>query len=362
MFEKIGHGKRVVLMGDPVINTKELQDIILNNDVALLSFTKDYFSKFYNSMPKVLINGGMIIPANNLDNAFKVAEYRDVMEEILEEIKRQNVTHVVLYSNMWHPYYLAKLKKIGIVLTTKIVDDPEGSSYYSKPIVKYYDKCICSGVYYDKSRTIKEMYYKWGAREVKFLPVFVDPGHYDKDIIDYSKKDVDVVHIGNFNWKRWVLLSMLYKKFGKRILFYSRFDPRKNKGINGFIFRTLNIFFPLPQVKKINDNELKEVYKRSKIGLNKHQSYGPSNARSYELCLNGVMQITDNPKGYRKIYNIRKEIKCYKNSREMVNLVEYYLKHNKEREAIARAGYEKAMANYTYENVIARHLEYILEK
>lgn len=363
IFEKIGNGAMVVLlMGDPVVNTERLQTVVVDNDVTLLYFTSDYFSKFYNSMPKVLINGGMIIPANNLDNAFRVDEYRNIMEEILDEIKQQKVTHVLLNSNMWHPFYLGKLKELGIVLTTKIVDDPEGSSYYSKPIVKYYDKCICSGVDYDRSRTIKEMYYKWGAKDVKFLPVFVDPRHYDEYIIDYTKKDIDVVHVGNFNWKRWVLLSVLCRKFGKRINFYSRFDPRKNKGLNGFIFRVLNLIFPLPQIDKIGDEELRGVYKRSKIGLNRHQSYGPSNARSYELCLNGIMQITDNPNGYKDIYDVGKEIKCYKNVIEMVRLMEYYLDHDKEREKIARAGYARAMADYTYEKVIDKHLKYILEK
>lgn len=362
IFEKIGDGTNIVLIGGSVVDTEKLQTVATNNDVTLLSFTSDYFSKFYNSMPKVLINGGMIISADNLDDAFKVAEYRSVMEAILEEIKLQKVTHVLLYSNMWHPFYLAKLKELGIVLTTKIVDDPEGSNYYSKPIVKYYDKCICSGVDYDKSRTIKEMYYQWGAKEVKFLPVFVDSRHYDENVIDYNKKDIDIIHIGNFNWRRWILLSVLYRKFGNKIRFYSRFDPRKNKGLNGFIFRVLNLIFPLPQVDKINDDELREVYKRSKIGLNRHQSYGPSNARSYELCLNGVMQVTDNPKGYREIYDVGKEIKCYKNVKEMVSLMEYYLEHDIEREEIARAGYERARADYTYEKVLDKHLKYILEK
>lgn len=362
IFEKIGDGTNVVLMGDPIVNTEKLKTVIANNDVTLLYFNEDYFLNFCNLMPKVMICGGLVISAKNLDNAFKVPEYRNIMETILEEIIHQGVTHVLLYSNMWHPYYLAKLKKLGIVVTTKIVDDPEGSNYCSKPIVKYYDKCICSGIYYDKSRTIKEMYYKWGAKNVEFLPVFADTRHYDENVINYNNKDVDVVHVGNFNWKRWVLLSMLYRKFGGRIKFYSRFDPRKNKGLNGFIFRVLNVIFPLPQVDNINDDELKEVYKRSKIGLNRHQSFGPSNNRSYELCLNGVMQITDNPKGYREIYNVGKEIKCYKNAKEMINLVEYYLKHDKEREEIARAGYKKAMADYTYEKIIDRHLKYILEK
>lgn len=362
IFEKIGNGKKIVFIGYPITITEELQAVIASNNVTLFFFGNDYYSQFYNSLPQVMIGGGKIIPANNLNNAFKSAEYREIMGAILDEIKHQKVTHVLLNSNMWHPNYLIKLKEFDIVLATKIVDDPEGSKYYSEPIVKYYDKCICSGVDFDKFRTIKDMYYKWGAKEVKFLPVFLDPRHYDGDVIDYSKKDIDVVHVGSFNWKRWISLSTFYKKFGNKIRFYGRFDPRKNNGMNGFIYRVLNLIFPLPQIDEIDDDGLREVYKRSKIGFNRHLSYGPSNARSYELCLNGVMQITDNPRGYQEIYTVGKEIKCYKSIKEAVKLIEYYLEHDEEREVIARAGYGRASTEYTYEKIFDKHLKFILEK
>jgi hypothetical protein len=362
-FEKIGNGKNIVLLGYPIFMTEKLKRVVDRNDVTLLSFSNDYYSKFYDSLPQVMIGGGNIIPADNLDNAFRVAGYREIMDDIVGEVKYQRVTHVLLNSNMWHPFYLEKLKKEhGIVLATKIVDDPEGSKYYSEPVVKYYDKCICSGVYYDKNRTIEEMYYKWGAKKVKFLPVFIDPRHYDENIIEYNKKDIDVVHVGNFNWKRWILLSMLYRKFGEMIKLYSRHDPRESKGLSRIFFKILNLTFPLPLIDKIDDDELRVIYKRSKIGFNKHLSYGPSNARSYELCLNGVMQITDNPKGYQRIYRIGMEIKCYRNIKEAISLIDYYLKHKEDRESIARAGHKRAMADYAYEKVFDKHLKFILEK
>lgn len=362
IFEKIGDGAMVVFIGHPIAITEKLKLIVANNEVTLLSFSSDFYSKFYNSLPQIMTGIGKVVPAYNLDNAFKSSEYRKIMEVILREIILQKATHVLLNSNMWHPRYLSRLKELGIVLATKIVDDPEGSKYYSKPIVKYYDKCICSGVFYNKSKTIAEMYYKWGAKKVKFLPVFVSPKHYDSNPIDYGKKDIDIVHVGSFNWKRWISLSILYKKFGEKILFYSHYDPRKNNGINGIIYKILNILFPLPEVKKISDEELKDVYKRSKIGFNRHLSYGPSNARSYELCLNGVMQITDNPMGYEKIYSVGKEVVCYKNTKEAIRQIKYYLENDAEREKIAKAGYEKAIKEYTFEAVFDKHFKYILEK
>lgn len=362
IFKKIGNGANIVLIGHPIEVTEKLKTVVANNNTTLLYFGSESYTKFYNALPQIMTSIGMVIPAYNLDNALESAKYQEIMEIIVKEIKTRKVTHVMLNSNMWHPHYLSKLKGLGIILATKIVDDPEGSRHYSKPIVRYYDKCICSGVFYNKSRTIKEMYYKWGARQVEFLPVFVNPRHYDDAPIDYTKKDIDVVHVGSFNWKRWISLSLLYKNFGKKIKFYGHYDPRKGNNINGLIYRILDFIFSLPNVDKIGDDELKEVYKRSKVGFNRHLSYGPSNARSYELCLNGVMQITDNPKGYEKIYSVGKEVICYKDTKEAIRQIKYYLENNAEREKIAKAGYEKAIREYTFEAVFDKHLKYILEK
>jgi spore maturation protein CgeB len=122
----------------------------------------------------------------------------------------------------------------------------------------------------------------------------------------------------------------------------------------------LNFFLPLPIVQRISDAELKDVYKRSKIGFNKHLSYGPSNARSYELCLNGVLQVADNAAGYGTLYEVGRDIVCYKNIGEAIKKIDYFLRHDHEREAIAASGYRKARSEYTYEKIMEKHLRYIL--
>jgi len=362
VFQHIGDGAKKFLIGYPVFVTDALKEVISLLDATVYYIDPDFYQDFYNSLPKVWTKIGKIIPASNLDTAICVPKYREIIGNLIEEIKREDICYVLLNSNMWHPKYLTELKALGIVLTTKIVDDPEGSMVYSRPIVRFYDKCICSGIDYDKHRTISEMYYKWGAKEVKFLPVFIDPRHYDDDAISYASKDIDIIHVGSFNWKRWIYLHRLYRRFGNRVKLYSHYDPRHLDNIFGYIYKVLNLFFPLPSVKNITDKELKSVYKRSKIGFNRHLSYGPSNARSYELCLNGVLQITDNPKGYQSLYDVGKEIICYNNINEALEKIEYYLKNNFEREKIARAGYSRAVSEYTYEAIFYKHLEYILEK
>lgn len=360
IFQHIGNGSKRILIGHPIFITDGLKEVVSSLDVTLYYVDPDFYQGFYDSLPKVWTKIGKTAPAYNLGNAFRIPEYREVVGNLVNEIRREHIGYVLLNSNMWHPKFLDELRIFGIVLATKIVDDPEGSLVYSKPIVRFYDKCICSGVNYDEHRTIAEMYRKWGAKDVKFLPVFVDPRHYDLRPIEYDKKDIDVIHVGSFNWKRWISLHRLYRHFGGRLKLYSRYDPRFAGTIFRGIYRLLNCLFPLPEVENISDAELKKVYKRSKIGFNRHLSYGPSNARSYELCLNGVLQITDNEKGYRSLYEVGKEIVCYGSMRDVLEKIEYYLKHDVERERIARAGYERASGEYTYEQVMRKHIRYII--
>ena len=102
---------------------------------------------------------------------------------------------------------------------------------------------------------------------------------------------------------------------------------------------------PLPQ------SQFVATYQRTKIGINMHMSYGPSNLRMWQLPINGVMQITDNPKGTEELFELNKEIVCYENGDmdEAIDKIKYYLDHNDERIAIARAGYERALRDYSYE-------------
>lgn len=49
----------------------------------------------------------------------------------------------------------------------------------------------------------------------------------------------------------------------------------------------------------------------------------------------------------------------FKTPEELLEKVEYYLQHDKEREQIARAGHDKVLDHYTYEKKLEKLLSWV---
>ena len=71
--------------------------------------------------------------------------------------------------------------------------------------------------------------------------------------------------------------------------------------------------------------------------------------RNFEISGCGGFLLTNEADNLRDYYQDGREIVIYKNTDDMIDKIKYYLKHNEEREMIARAGYERTLREYTYE-------------
>lgn len=95
------------------------------------------------------------------------------------------------------------------------------------------------------------------------------------------------------------------------------------------------------------------IFSMSKISLNNHhQIAGQSadNVRMYQVTGVGALLITDWKDNLRKVFEIDKEIVTYRTAEECIDLIHYYLEHDAEREAIARAGQERTLREHSYRN------------
>lgn len=98
-----------------------------------------------------------------------------------------------------------------------------------------------------------------------------------------------------------------------------------------------------------------EVFERSKINLNFAGSYRGKRlqikGRVFEVAASGGFLVTEYCPEIEseKHFIPGQEIVCYENYPDMVDKIKYYLAHEKERAAIAEAGYRRAMADHTAE-------------
>jgi hypothetical protein len=103
---------------------------------------------------------------------------------------------------------------------------------------------------------------------------------------------------------------------------------------------------------------------RSKVTLNRHINVAENNAnnmRLYEATGVGTMLITDMKDNLHELFEIGKEVVAYSSPQEAAELIRYYLAHEEEAQAIARAGQARTLREHTYEARM-RELVPILER
>ena len=71
--------------------------------------------------------------------------------------------------------------------------------------------------------------------------------------------------------------------------------------------------------------------------------------RNFEVPGCGAFLLTEYVDHLEDYYDIGREVECFRSSRELAEKIDYYLKHEEEREKIAKAGYERTMREHTWE-------------
>ncbi|MFQ5681802.1 MAG: glycosyltransferase [Candidatus Binatia bacterium] len=97
--------------------------------------------------------------------------------------------------------------------------------------------------------------------------------------------------------------------------------------------------------------DMYQILRDSKITLNRHIDVAGSHAnniRLYESTGVGAMLVTDWKADLSDMFEVGKEVVAYRNPQECLKLVRYYLAHEEERKAIARAGQRRTLEEHTY--------------
>ena len=99
-----------------------------------------------------------------------------------------------------------------------------------------------------------------------------------------------------------------------------------------------------------NDLDIFKIYNRSKININitLHCIETGVSQRVFDVMASGGFMISNYQEELEELFDIGREIVIFHDEKELMELVEYYMTHDDEREAIARHGQEKVFSMHNY--------------
>ena len=314
-----------------------------------------------------------------VDHALKPLEleerYRTGDPGLLELYRRvrsqieDNDVFIVDNENVYHPEFLQSLEGVYKVLVS--ADDPEGSFSSSKPWVKYFDHVFAWGVNYDADSLITEKFVEWGARRADLWPHGVREDMFSSSLteegIATGERDIDLVFIGTPTLKVSRLTAL--KAAFPQLEIYGRDWSRRavladNRVEHGrwnwrsAVGSVRALMLGMGDIQSLPMDQLVGLYQRTKIGVNVHMSYGPSNVRTFQIPANGMMQVCDDEDGLSHIYDLNNEVVGYKSMSDAIDKIRYYLDHDDERKQVAIRGFRRTMSDYrrvdTFKNTMMK--------
>ena len=295
-------------------------------------------------------------------STFSMSDYHSyaIFPQLDQKWRRKDVTLMKLYEALGekidncnifihyngaliHPEFLSQFKQLKIY---HCADDPDASNVISKPVANAYDICAIS------NPACIDLYKSWGCKEVFFWPL--GAFHFDDDAFVHqqiSPRDIPLSFVGSklgvTRWRyvhRIPLLNKIpglhlkkafFEKIEKEFPFISAYGGGWAKGW-------------------IKDEALPDLYRRTQVGINVHNSLGPINGRLYDLAAYGVCQICDNKSHLHHVFEPGKEIIGFDTTTECIDLIRYDLAHPEEARAIGAAGQARYLQDYTMDAIWRR--------
>lgn len=331
-------------------------------------------------------------------NDFNETEFRRTNSEaLLSEIRTAHSEKKIdlflsyFYSTNIDPEVLLKIQDLGIV-TMNMYFNSLHQFELVKSIAPLFNFCLVP------ETEAMEHYHNIGARPIRF-PMAANPMFYTPQNLP---KDFDVVFIGSRYLNRESYASYLYQHGIEMHVFGPDWltpavspGPGKAHATNRMVGKMKSILTLLRQgsmdeifwvlsrnLKEITsrlhrttlpssnihpgltDEEMVKMYSRAKIILNfsetmifdsKHRGKVRNiiKLRDFEVPMSGGFAITGCQEELHEYYRVGSEIICYRNKKDLLKKVRYYLAHKEEREAISRAGHERALQSHTWEKRFA---------
>lgn len=107
---------------------------------------------------------------------------------------------------------------------------------------------------------------------------------------------------------------------------------------------------------------MSHVFERSKINLNISLKgiEGGTPKRVMDICGAGGFAITNYCDETAELFEEDKELVMFRTPEELIEKIDFYLKHDDERRNIAKRGEKKVLGQYTYENQLKELMQWVL--
>lgn len=249
------------------------------------------------------------------------------------------------------------VRRMGIKAAVWFVDDP----YVTDDTVKlapHYDYV------FTHERSCVRLYQSIGCAQVHHLPLAAHFGTFQPMPVARSY-DADICFIGT--------------GFPNRIALFDQIAPylkRRNVVIAGGLWDRMKKFklierFLIKQGVPVPESA--HYYNGAKIVINLHRTPGESpenrnrinwpaesvNPRTFDMSACGTLQLTDERSELRELYTIGAELDVFRNAKELLDKIDYYLSRDEERLRVAVRGFRRTRTQHTFDHRIKRMLDII---
>jgi spore maturation protein CgeB len=277
--------------------------------------------------------------------------HEDLQQEIINkanEIKPE-VIFFILQLGQIKKNTLKKLKNDGHYLVNWFGDDQWRFDDFSSKYASYFDACITT----DKFSV--EKYKAIGQKNIIRSQWASLPSKIEYKNIKYK---YDVSFIGGVNrFREWFV-----KELSKRGVKVHCFGAGWKNGRVSYdemeaIFVTSKINLNISNSTQYDIRYLLANPRNILNTLRSAKNKSQTKARIFEIPVQGGFELTEYVPSLEDYFNIGKEIVCYRDIDEAELLINYYLKHEDEREDIKLTGVEKARKEHTFKNRIIEFMK-----
>jgi spore maturation protein CgeB len=306
---------------------------------------------------KVLFVPASGSPYTSINEAVANSLYGLVREVIVASAEK----NIVQLAGSWRPDLVLVLEAIGQPFPLEQVDALRTMGVKTAvwlPDDPYHtDQTVDIAPHYDYVFTLElscvELYRSLGCPQVHYLPLAVDPQAIAPSEVSANYRR-DICFIGTPFSNRVALFDEI-----------AEYLQDKDFLINGFWWDRLTKYELLK--KKIqgywlSPDDTAKHYHAAKIVINMHRSIDdishnrnsrriPAlsvNPRMFEIAACGTLQLTDVRQELSQFYTPGVELDTFSSPQELIEKLEYYLKHEEQRQEMALRGLVRTLKEHTY--------------